>query len=169
MPMTYGISKEQGEEIAKLRKEIVDKRVDKRLHALQLRSEGMKNREIAAKLDTSPKVVSHWVSAFCKFGKGTLMGGKYGGNHRNMSLEEEEAFLSEYKKQAESGQMVEVSKIRQAYEETVGHRIGSGQIYRVLARNKWRKVMPRSKHPNKASEAQIEASKKLNIESTNQD
>ncbi len=46
---------------------------------------------------------------------------------------------------------------------TVGHSVGSGQIYYVLERHGWRKIMPRSKHPKKANEGAIEASKKLNI------
>jgi len=49
----------------------------------------------------------------------------------------------------------------------VGHRISSGQIYRVLHRHDWRKVMPRSRHPKKASEEVIATSKKLTPESMN--
>jgi len=82
-----------------------------------------------------------------------------------MSISEEEAFLSQYKKQAEQGQMIEVSSMKAAYEEKVGHTIGGSQIYYVLARHNWRKVMPRSKHPNKASDEEIESSKKLTSES----
>lgn len=33
------------------------------------------------------------------------------------------------------------------YEDAVGHKIGSGQIYEVLARHEWRKVMLRIRHP----------------------
>jgi len=47
---------------------------------------------------------------------------------------------------AEAGQIAEVS-----YEEKVGHSIHSGQIYYVLKRHNWRKVKPRSRHPQKAS------------------
>ena len=36
-----------------------------------------------------------------------------------------------------------------------------GHIYAVLHRNGWRKTMPRSRHPKKASDEAIEASKKL--------
>jgi len=43
-------------------------------------------------------------------------------------------------------------------------RIGCAQVYRVLHRHGWRKVMPRSKYPKKASEEVIETSKKINIE-----
>ena len=57
--------------------------------------------------------------------------------------------------------MVEISEIEEAYQEKVKHKIGNVQIYRVLRRHGWRKIMPRSKHPKKASEEAIEASKKL--------
>lgn len=165
MPKTYRISKIQAEEIVELRKKEKDKRVDKRLWAVQLRGEGMGNTEIAEKLDMSAKVVSRWVSAYSNGGIEALMGGKFGGNRRNMSFEEEKQLLVEFKDRARTGQLVEISEIKQAYENQVGHSIGGGQIYRVLKRHKWRKVMPRSKHPNKASDEAIEASKKLTLES----
>ena len=90
MPKSYKISEDQALELEMARKSITDKRIDKRLHALQLRGKGMKNPEIAEK----------------------------------------------------------------------GHSIGSGQIYRVLERQGWRAVMPRSKHPKAADEATQEASRK---------
>ena len=56
--------------------------------------------------------------------------------------------------------MVSVRDIETAYQEAVGHSIGTGQIYYVLRRHGWRKIMPRSRHPKKASEEVIETSKK---------
>ena len=53
--------------------------------------------------------------------------------------------------------------MKAAYIEKVGHSIGGSQIYRMLKRHGWRKVMPRSKHPKKANEEAIEASKKLKL------
>ena len=84
-----------------------------------------------------------------------------------MSIEEERAFLEPYREWVKQGQMVEVREIAAAYEKKVGHRIGKGQIYRVLHRHGWRKVMPRSKHPKKADEEVIAASKKLTHELQN--
>lgn len=161
MPTTYKISENQLKEIIAKRKENQDKQADKRLWAVQLRGEGMVNPEIAKKLDTSPAVVSHWVSAYCNKGIGALLRGKFGGNRRNMSYEAEAEFLSSFEKCARDGKIVEISDIKQAYEALVGHSIGGSQIYRVLHRHGWRKIMPRSQHPNKASEEAIEASKKL--------
>ena len=84
----------------------------------------------------------------------------YAGNRRNMSIEEETAFLEQYRQSGKAGQILDVREMKMAYEERVGHSIGSSQIYRVLERHGWRKVMPRSKHPKRASEEVIATSKK---------
>lgn len=164
MPKTYTISKENAAEIMEVRKTIKDKQVDKRLYAVQLRGEGMTNKEIAEKLDTSDKMVSQWVSAYINNGGiEALLPKKRGGNHRNLSYEEEAEFLEEFSEQAKAGKIVDTNEIKAAYIARVGHSIGGNQIYLLLKRHGWRKVMPRSKHPKKASEEAIEASKKLNL------
>ena len=84
-----------------------------------------------------------------------------------MSFEQEARFLEEYREIAEAGQMLDIHEIAKAYENAVGHRIGNSQIYRVLHRHGWRKVMPRSKHPKSASPEEIDSSKKLTPESRN--
>ena len=167
MPKTYTINIEQTAEASQGRKNTRDKQVDKRLRAVQLRGEGKKNKEIAALLETSSDMVSRWVSAYVKGGMEALMPKKRSGRPPNISFAEEEEFLEEYKKQAEQGQIIEVSAIKAAYEAKVGHTIGGSQIYYVLRRHGWRKVMPRSKHPNKASDEEIDSSKKLKLESRN--
>ena len=53
-------------------------------------------------------------------------------------------------KRAEKGEIIEVSEIEQAYQKKIDHKISSGQIYLVLHRHGWRKIMPRSRHPKKA-------------------
>ena len=84
-----------------------------------------------------------------------------GSNHRNMSAEEEAAILAPFKERAEKGEMVEISEIAIAYQSALDHPVSNGQIYFVLRRHGWRKVMPRSKHPKKASEEEIAASKEF--------
>ena len=84
-----------------------------------------------------------------------------------MSYADEEALLAPFKAQAEAGNLVEISEIKEAYRKAVGHSIGTSQIYYVLHRHGWRKVMPRSRHPKKADEEVIATSKKLTIESQN--
>ena len=79
-----------------------------------------------------------------------------------MSFEEEEQILEKFYEKAEKGEIVEISEIKRAYQEKVDHKVSETQIYYVLSRHGWRKIMPRSKHPKKASPEDIEASKKLN-------
>lgn len=161
MPKRYQISEEQTIELEAARKSNKDKNVEKRLKASLLRAAGKRNEEVGKACEYHPVYVSKLVSVYSTDGLSEIVDKHYTGNRRNMSIEEETAFLAGYKKLAEQGQIIEVSAIKIAYEEKAGHKIGNGQIYRVLERHGWRKVMPRSKHPNKASEEAIEASKKL--------
>ena len=165
MNKKYRITADQKAELEAARKENRDKNVERRLKALVMRAKGKSNLQAAEVTGFHPVRVSKLVSIYCNEGLSAIVGNHYHGNRRNMSLQEEEAFLEKYKEAAEQGQIVEVSAIKHAYEEKVGHAIGGNQIYRVLRRHGWRKVMPRSKHPNKASAEVIEASKKLTMPS----
>ena len=157
----YRYSKEDLEKIICARKKNKDKRAEKRLHALELRAEGKSAEEVSAATGFHKAYISQLTAKYRDGGIEAISGNHYGGNHRNMSAEEEAAFLEPYQAEAEKGQIVEVSKIKTEYEKAVGHSIGGSQIYYVLERNGWRKVMPRSRHPKKASEEVIDASKKL--------
>ena len=167
MPKTYTISKEEIKEVEEIRKKNRDKQVDKRLHAVVLRGEGKKNKTIAEQLETSTDMVSRWISTYAKEGVVGLLPKKRPGRPTSISYEEEAKMLAEFALKAEAGQIVEVSEIKAAYQEKVGHAISSGQIYYVLKRHEWRKTKPRSRHPKKASPEVIETSKKLTVESKN--
>ena len=161
MSKGYKITEGQVAEIKRQRRLNKDKIVDKRLRAVQLRGEGLSDKEIAAIVEAHPTVVSRWVCKYVKDGISALLKGKRAGNRRNMPLTEEVKFIAEFKEKAAKGHLVTVKEIKIAYCEKIGHQCGKGQIYRVLKRQGWRKVVPRKEHPNKASEAEIEASKKL--------
>ena len=161
MPKRYHINEEQLIELEEARSQNKDKNVEKRLKALLLHAQGEKRASIAEKTEFAKSYISELVSKYCSNGLSAIADNNYPGNHRNLSFAEEEAFLEPYKKAAEAGQIVDTSAIKAAYEAKVGHSIGGSQIYYVLHRHGWRKVMPRSSHPNKASDEVIEASKKL--------
>ena len=159
--MRYIFSEEDHEKIKTARKKNRDKQTDRRLMVLEMRCEGKKQREISEKTGFHRSHVCNLIRQYFEEGLESITEKQYPGNHRNMSFEEETELLAPFKEQAEKGELVEVSAIESAYREAVGHSIGSGQIYCVLHRHGWRKVMPRSKHPKKASEEVIETSKKL--------
>ena len=165
MVKKYIITEKQKEEIKNARKKNKDKRAEKKLKALEMRAEGYKLQEISKETGYHAKHVSKIVEKYTKEGIEAIIKPRYGKNHRNMSYEEEAEILKPYIEKAKKGQIVEISEIKKVYQEAIGHEISSGQIYRVLKRHNWRKVMPRSKHPKKAKEEVIEASKKLNLKS----
>jgi transposase len=136
-----------------------DKRIELRLHALELRASGLKNPEIAQRLWVNPKVVSRWVSRYCNHGLTSIIKLKYGGNRRNLSNEQEKVFLEKYETEASKGHVIVVSEMKKEYDELVGHKTGSGTIYKMMKRHEWRKVMPRAAHPKKASEEEIALAK----------
>ena len=157
----YTITEEQRAEIEKARKENKDKRIENRLKVLSLKADGATYKEIMFATGFCRSNVARVLKAYFEKGLTDIVSNKYGGNHRNLSYEEESALLDSFAQKAERGQIIEVKEIKAAYEEKVGHTIGGSQIYYVLARHGWRKIMPRSRHPKKANEEAIEASKKL--------
>ena len=159
--MKYKISEEQYVEIKAAQKANRDKQIENRQKVLALRYEGKKLDEIAAATGFHHAHISNLIRKYFEEGLPAIAEKHYSGNRRNMSIEEETAFLEPYRQEAEEGHILETGEIKRAYEEKVGHPVGNGQIYRVLERHGWRKVMPRSQHPKKASEEVIETSKKL--------
>jgi transposase len=159
--MKYKFSEEQYEAIKKARKQNRDKQIDKRLQVLELRCEGKGLDEIASITEFHRSHVSNLIRKYFEEGLQAVSEKHYLGNRRNMSIEEEAQFLEQFREKAEEGQVLDIHEIRAAYEKEAGHSIGCAQVYRVLHRHGWRKVMPRSKHPKRASEEVIETSKKL--------
>ena len=157
MACRYQFSNEEIKAIEQVRKENKDKRAEARLKALELRAKGASSKAVSEATGFCAAYVSQLVAKYRNNGLEAISGNHYGGNHRNMSIEEEAAILAPFKERAEKGELVEISEIARAYQQAVGHSMSSGQIYRVLHRHGWRKVMPRSRHPKKASEEVIEA------------
>jgi len=168
MPKRHKISSEELENIQKARKENKDKRIEKRLEILELHAQGMGRAEISKRTGYSKQGVTQVVGKYSREGLDYLQKNHYGGNHRNMNFDAEKAVLEPFTAKAKAGQIIETGEILEAYQQATGRKSKSrGHIYTILKRHGWRKVMPRSRHPNKASEEVISTSKKLTIGWTN--
>ena len=167
MASRYKFTEEQIQDLTEAAKATKKTDVDRRLRALLMRAKGKTLDEVAQATEYSYSNITKLVRTYREGGLAAIVENHYGGNHRNMSYEEETALLKPFEKKAEAGQMVNVSEMEVAYQEVVGHPIGTAHIYYVLHRHGWRKVMPRSNHPKKASEEDIESSKKLTLRSRN--
>lgn len=161
MAKAYEITQDQRIEIESERKKNQNKNIERRLRVLVLRAEGKKLKEIAEITGYNCSYVSKVISQYMQGGISAIAENHYRGNRRNMSFEEEAAILAPFMERAERGEMVDIKEIAAAYQEAIPHKVSDTQIYYVLHRHGWRKIMPRSRHPKKASDEAIEASKKL--------
>ena len=139
------------------------KRVDRRLQAIKLMLEGRTTAEIAEKLDYSRFWVSQLIKEYREKGLLEYARHKYGGNNRSLSQAEEAEILRGFEARAEAGEIVRACEIKKAFDKRIGKDTGRGYIYMLLARHNFRKVAPRPRHPKKASDEAIEASKKLTL------
>jgi transposase len=158
-------TKEQQSEINKARTTNKDKNAERRLCVLEMKMKGESNDEIVARTDFNPTYARSLVTKYFAEGIESIIGKKRPGNNRNMTYEAEAAFVSGFIEKAKKGELTTVKDIKKAYEDIVGHEIGSGHIYTILGRHGWRKIKPRPAHPKKATPEVIETSKKLTIAS----
>ena len=160
MAKSNAISQRQLVEIETARKKNRNKNIERRLYVLVMRAEGKSLEEISEKTGYHISTASKLIARYMRDGISAIAENHYKGNRRNMSFEEEAAILTPFIERAKRGEMVDIKEIAAAYQKAVPHKISDTQIYYVLHRHGWRKIVPRSRHPKKASEEAIEASKK---------
>ncbi len=166
MKAIYITTKEESKEIRETMKTIKDKNVYRRMEAVALLGEGKTPTEVAEITKYHEKYVRTLGCDFHRKGtKAFAVEGRKGGNHRLMDCEESDKFLEQFKEKAEKRQIVTIEEIADAFNDKTGkQRKSLSTVYYFMHSHGWRKVMPRSKHPNKASDEAIEASKKLTHE-----
>lgn len=153
-------NKDQVQRLRKALKREKDPKLRQRIQMVLLREDGKTQPIIAELVGTSLSTVNRAHMAYDKAGVSALRPKPTGGRKReNMTLEEEKAFLGTFAKAAGAGQLLNVREMKAAYERHIGHRTSNSTIYALLARHKWRKLMPRPFHPERNIEAQ-EAYKK---------
>lgn len=157
------ISETDYQKIIIAEKKTQNKRLSKKLMVLIHRFSGKGIEETAKETGYSISQVKRLTAEYKKVGLEEFLRCKYEGHHRTLSIEEEKEILSRFEKKAEAGQIVTAQEIKKEFDKRIGKDTGRCYIYMLLARHQWRKVMPRAKHPKKADEAAINASKKLTI------
>lgn len=120
-----------------------------RLQCLWLRASlGLSADQVATALGWQPTSVRRLQAQYLREGEAVLRTvGRGGRRHQNLTPEEEQELLQRFRSPAERGGILEVSRVRQAYEEQIGHRVPKSTVYRMLARHGWRKIAPRPRHP----------------------
>lgn len=148
--------------LAKLNKRgVKDAKAYRRLLALHMRAMGKGNKEISEIVGFSVQYITELVSKYMSEGMDAVLTDRRTTNHRNMTFAEEAAFLEQFAEMAEAGQILTINIIMEKYDEATGKKCSDSTIYRLLRRHGWRKISPRPAHPGKASEEEMDSSKKL--------
>lgn len=135
--------------------------VNKRVLALKLKAiDGMRSDEAARIVGICHSSVNNIVRRYKAEGIEAIVGKRHCGGNRYMSPAQEEAFLAPFVEQATAGKIIEITDIYNAYQEAIGHPATRNAIYYILGKHGWRKIMPRGRHPKKATEEAIAACKK---------
>lgn len=152
--MKKSFTQEQINEIIKAEKEATKKFELKRLLILRLRAvENMSSKEISKIVGYPTATINNIVSRYFKNDITTMLGeNRKGGNKRYLSETAESELLQSFEGQAQNGKMLITSEIKTAYEQSIGKEIPKSTLYRMLKRQGWRKIMPRSKHPKSKPE-----------------
>ena len=101
MALRYQFREEEIQEIEQARRKNKDKRAEARLKALELRTKGAKAKEVSEATGFHAVSVTRLVAKYKAHGIEAIAGNHYGGNRRNMSVEEEAAILAPFKERAE--------------------------------------------------------------------
>ena len=99
-------------------------------------------------------------SRYLREGEKVLLGkGRGGKRYSNLTINQEKELLDSFLEKAKSGGVLVVSEIKIAYEKLFDKKVPKSTIYRMLARQGWRKIAPRSKHSRTDFAAQEEFKK----------
>lgn len=114
-------------------------------------------KEIAKDIGVTVSKVHNLIPRYNKLVRKAVETVGKGGRHREyLTFEEEEKFLETFFERAASGAIVTSKQIKQEYEKIVGKKVHKTTIYRLIERHLWRKVAPRSLHPQADKEKQQE-------------
>jgi transposase len=119
-------------------------------------------RQVAALLGVSVVSVWRWVGRYNRGGPQALRASRRGGRHHGHfdSRAKEASALAALEPRALTGDVLTAGPLRQALEQAVGHPLPTSTLYALLARQDWRKLAPRPRHPRTRPEA-LEAYKKI--------
>ena len=132
-----------------------------RLQCVWLRASlGLSSKQVATALGWHPCSVRRVQSHYLKEGEVSLKGAGRGGRRRqNLTLQQEGELLQEFLASSGKGGILEVSRIKAAYENLLERKVPHSTVYRMLARHGWRKIAPRPRHPKADASAQAEFKK----------
>ena len=121
----------------------------KRIQCVLFRCLGSDSASIARMVGYTPAHVRTVWKWFREESWDRLLGERRGENRgkAHLKLDEEVQFLESFKVKAEKGSLVTGRLIYEAHKKLLGKELNPTITYRLLARHRWRKIVPRPEHP----------------------
>lgn len=131
-------------------------RVQKWIAILHATVDPAEAAQIALRTGLKEQTIHNLISGYNRFGPSFIDGkpGKGGRRNQHLTPEEEKAFLAPFFDDALAGKIATTAEIQAAFESRVGKEVRPSVVYRLLARNGWRKIVPRPRHPQSDPERQ---------------
>ena len=112
-------------------------------------------QDIASRLGVSVFTVRDLIEAYNRYGPDALeTTGKGRRQHAYLSVDEERTLLAPFLEESQAGHIAIARRIKNAFEDAIGHPVAASTLYRLLHRHQWRKVVPRPKNPQSSKAAQ---------------
>lgn len=106
--------------------------------------------EIALHTGLAEQTVHNFISEYNRKGPGVLeKPGRGGRRNAYLTLEEEKELLAKFEPEGITGRIATDAEIKAEFEHRVGREVSRSTVYRLLARHRWRKVVPRPSHVEK--------------------
>jgi transposase len=111
--------------------------------------------QVAEMLAVSKQAVWKWVSEYNRRGPtGLEREGRGGRRWALLTDEQERAVLERFSARARSGDIVSAKQLLPEICEVVGHEVSLAYVYKLLHRQRWRKLAPRPRHVSQDPAAQ---------------
>src|SRR5437773_346005 len=122
---------------------------------------------VARLLQVSVPAIWQWIGLYHAHGPEALAGpGRGGRRHALLSTVHEAAVLRRFGARARRGHVTTAHHLRAALQDAVGRAVSLADVYDVLHRHDWRKLVPRPRHPDADPEAHAAYKKTSHVASS---
>jgi len=156
------------EQIKTVAKELAEEKNAKLLRRLQVVSWLMKGKTHAEVIELTgfcQKSLYNFMNNYANGGVNALQSKYKGGGSRKIAFDEEKRIFNSLLEKAKEGSFLRGAELQKKFEKEANVSYHQNNFYKVLNRHGWKKQVPRGRHPKKASDEAIEASKKYTLRS----
>jgi len=129
--------------------------IARKILAVKMVMEMLSNDEITKYTGYNATYIYEIVAEYQSMGVKALCDKRCGGNHRRYSEESENEMFEDVKTEAQKGVFPRIKEIKARIEAKIGEEIPQSTFYRMVHRQKGRKVKPRGANPDKADQKKL--------------